>query len=90
MNPVRRRPGVIKAIRVLKDLSKQMGHDYLKDFKDGVRWTKIYVNTRKICSSMCCGNPRNHKFSNNDKITLQEKKAAISFKEQLNEEFNQQ
>jgi len=84
MRPERRRCGVLRAIRVLKILSRMEDRDYIKDFKDGVRWTKTYVSTRKRCSCSGCGNPRHVPYGNSkDKITIKERKAKISEKEQI-------
>lgn len=85
MNPCRRRPGVIKALRVLRALSSS-DHDYMKDFREEQKWARSMVNTRKRCSCSGCGNPRRVKwFPHKDQITMQEKRAEISFKEQAND-----
>lgn len=34
------------------------------------------VNTPKTCSCSGCGNPRNHKCKNKEKLTIQERKAC--------------
>ena len=91
MNPCRRRRGVLKALKVLKIWSSLGIHDYLKDFKEKKKYIRSMVNTRKPCSCSMCGNPRRNKWESNDsRITRQEKRAEISFKEQMQETLSQE
>ena len=84
MRPYRRRAGVFKAIKVLKALSDSE-NDYIKEFNEENTWAKRLVNTRCRCSGPCCCNPRHTKWlPKKERITLQERKADISFKEQIN------
>lgn len=83
MRPQRRKEGVKRAKKVLKawDATNYCNScgSHLESFKNGDRHAKAMIYTRKRCSCYMCGNPRKHW---NDK-TIQEKKADISFKEQL-------
>jgi len=42
----------------------------------------IYRKTKVVCSGECCGNPRKHGVSLKEKLTLQERRSVINFKEQ--------
>ena len=42
-----------------------------------------FRKTRVPCSRVCCGNQRKHGCSNKEKLTLQERRSDIDFKEQL-------
>jgi len=53
-------------------------------FDGGPRWLGIYRKTRVFYSSpFCCGNPRRGLGNSLESLTLQERKAEISQKEQL-------
>lgn len=89
MKPQRRYKGVLKALNVLKIWSSLDDKNYLQDFKEKKTWTMRLIQTRCKCSKSCCGNPRKSGVgSNNDRITIQERKSDISFKEQLDEREN--
>jgi hypothetical protein len=46
----------------------------------------IYRKTRVFCSDpFCCGNPRRSKLSRTERLTRQELKSDINFKEQMEE-----
>jgi hypothetical protein len=86
MNPKRREKGVTKAKKLFKiwDATQYFTEDfpsYSEGFEQGHAWSKCIVHTRKRCSCCMCGNPR--KFWNEK--TMQEKKADISFREQLDD-----
>lgn len=90
MKPYRRRPGVIKALKVLKIWSDAEGHDYVREFNRSNNWTKRMVNTRSPCSCSCCGNPRHIKWGNHgDHVSLQERRAEISYEEQVNDALSE-
>lgn len=90
MKPYRRRPGVMKALKVLKIWSDAEGQDYVDEFNHNTNWTKRMVNTRCPCSCSCCGNMRNDKWeSHKDRISRQERRSELSFKEQIADVFTQ-
>ena len=47
-----------------------------------------YRKTRKPCSRLCCGNPRNHLGNSKESRTLQERKKLSSMKEEMEEYAN--
>ena len=90
MRPCRRRPGVIKALRVLKIYSQYEDHDYIEDFKNNNPYAKKMVSTRKQCSCAFCGNLRRKSWWGKDEhLTVQEKRAKISYEEQLKESYEE-
>jgi hypothetical protein len=76
MNPARRRKGVLRAKRIMQ-IWDQCGIEYAREgLKTQI--AHLMVRTRKRCSCEGCGNAR--KWHGRK---LQEKKAADSFRDQL-------
>jgi hypothetical protein len=81
MRPQRREKGITKAKKVLKIWDAySFQENYMEGFENKTRHMTM-ISTRKRCSCYMCGNPR--KFWNEK--TMQEKKADISFREQLDD-----
>jgi hypothetical protein len=87
MNPERREKGVTKAVKVLKIWDATLNFEkigyptFMERFEEGKGCIRTLVNNRQRCSCSMCGNPRKYY---NEK-TMQEKKADIDFREQLDE-----
>lgn len=71
--------------RVLRQNIWFIEHNWSVTYDDILHWSRLRAATSTLCSCYSCGNPRRHRPYGESPLTLQERRAELDEREQLDE-----